>query len=134
MAKDTSDRVEQLATRLFADRTARYPGGQATEAAVLACYRDAEVFLQTLQKIQSGELSAKAPEGPQLADAHCPNLKPTHPLNMVSQRYGNLDRVRELHAKLTADPKIEELPDMDWDKHAVQTARDVFPAYVGSNN
>jgi hypothetical protein len=136
MAKDTQAAVgiEQLATRLFADRTARNPSGRATEATVLACYRDAETFMQTIAKIQAGELSPAAPAGPQLADASCPNLKPTHPLNMVSSRYGNLKRVQDLHAKLAADPKIEELPDLDWGKQEVLTAREVFPHFAGSTN
>jgi hypothetical protein len=136
MAKDNqaAASVEQLATRLFADRTARNPSGRATEATVLACYRDAETFMQTMAKIQAGELSPSTPAGPQLADASCPNLKPTHPLNMVSSRYGNLKRVQDLHAKLEADPKIETIDELDWGKQEVLTAREVFPAYAGSNN
>jgi hypothetical protein len=138
MAKDTQTAasVEQLATRLFADRTARNPSGRATEATVLACYRDAETFMQTMAKIQAGELSPVAPVGPQLADASCPNLKPTHPLNMISSRYGNLERVQQLHARLAADPKIDELKegDLDWDKQAVITAREVFPHFAASTN
>lgn len=139
MAKETdtaapaASTVEQLAFRLFADRTAR-SAARNPETVAVAAYRDAEAFLETMRKIKAGDLSPATPAGPQLADASCPNLKPTHPLNMVSSRYGNLKKVQELHAKLTADPKIEELSELDWDKNAVQTAREVFPAFAGSVN
>lgn len=136
MAKDNqaAASVEQLATRLFADRTARNPSGRATEATVLACYRDAETFMQTMARIQAGELSPATPAGPQLAEASCPNLPKQHPLNMVSSRFGNLQRVQELHAKLEADPKIETIEDLGWGKQEVITAREVFPHYAGSSN
>ena len=79
-----------------------------------------------------------------------PNLKPTHPLNMVSKRFNlpgdgakeseieaakvkALDRVKQIHNRLSKDSSLEALPEYDWGKAEVNTAREVFPAYVGSN-
>lgn len=126
--------LEQLAFRLFADRSGRIVNRSA-EVLAVQCFADAEKFLGIAAKIRAGEPLTKKPTGPQLSDCSAPNLKPTHPLNMVSQRFGDpsLMQVRKLHARIEKDPTLEAIPELDWGKAEVNTARAIFPAYAAAN-
>jgi len=131
----SSDTLSEMAFQLFSDRSSR--GVRvATEALAITCFRDAAAFMDVAKRVRSGEPLTAEPEGPQLSDASAPNLKPKHPLNMVSKRFGDpkLTEVRAIHNRLLKDPTLETLSEYDWGKAEVSTAREVFPAYVGSTN
>jgi hypothetical protein len=140
MAKDTANQDEALEKYAFGLFVHRSAGIQRRSAEVLTkeCFRDAEAFINTSRKILAGEMDTKPPEGPQLSDVSAPNLKPTHPLNMVSKRFNPqpssaLERVKLIHNRLLKDPTLEAIAEYDWGKAEVLTAREVFPAYVGAN-
>jgi hypothetical protein len=141
-AKDDAEKqIETFAFRLFIERTARNPGRDVGHIAI-GCYRDAEAFMSISDKIRSGEVEVAAPVGPQLADACAPNLDETHPLNIVSKRFGSLDLAKQIHKELLAKPGIEELPKvagaggmsivLNWGKPEVNLARTILPTYVQS--
>lgn len=140
MAKDnstTDEALERYAFGLFVHRSASIQRRSA-EQMTIECYRDAKAFVETSRQIISGEIDAKKEEGPQLSDVCAPNLKPTHPLNMVSKRFNPnpaaaFDRIKLIHNRLVKDPTLETIAEHDWGKAEVNTAREVFPAYVGSN-
>lgn len=125
--------LEQRAFDLFTARRAQLGLRGAAEQVAAECYRDAEAFLEVARRVRSGEPPAARPAGPQLADCSAPNLKPTHPFNMVSQRFGKLDRVQEIHILLQSDEKLDSLPELEWGVSEVQTARTLFPAFVSTN-
>jgi hypothetical protein len=116
------------------------------EAWAIESYRKAEMFLAVRSKIQNGTVKAAIPEGPQLAEVCAPNLPKTHPINLVSQRFGDLKKVNRIQAYLAnnkASPNSEdsELELLErvrrefvecekWGKEELSTARVVFPAYT----
>ena len=128
-----SSQIEDKAFHLFAARTAMGYAKRGVDQLALNCFRDAEAFLNVAKKIRTGEATVKAPVGKQLATASAPNLKPTHPLNMVSQRFGDINRVKKIYDQLLASPSMEKLEEFDWGKQEVETARLVFPTYCESN-
>lgn len=132
------DDRDDLAFQLFAARAAVLPPGRAGERHAEDAYRAADAFLRV--KARAGALVAEKPAGPRLADASCPNQKPTHPLNLVSQRFGDLARVNRIKQWLDRNPTPEREPEeltarlnrefgLDWDTPQVGLARQVFPAY-----
>jgi hypothetical protein len=132
-AEHNPEELQAYAFELFAERSSRGVAQVQAEQLAVQCFQSARTFMDVAARVKSqGGVMLAAPEGKQLADACAPNLKQTHPLNLVSQRFGNLEKVRQINAKLEADPKIEELPDLDWGKSEVNTARTLFPAYANN--
>lgn len=125
------DQRERYAFALFSERSARgMLSNKGAEQVAAHCFRDADTFLAVSQQIRSGELVVEHPVGPQLSDVSAPNLDPTHPHNLVSKRFGDLGKVREINARLVANPTLESLPDMRWGKPEVSLARAILPAYA----
>lgn len=127
-----SSQIEEKAFHLFAARTAVGFAKRGVEQIAMNCFRDAESFLTVAKNIRSGELSVKPLVGKQLATVSAPNLKPTHPLNMVSQRFGNINRVKKIYEQLMAEPTLEKIEEFDWGKPEIETARLIFPTYCES--
>lgn len=140
--------VDELAFRIFSHRIANLYGRRGNEQLAVDAYRKAEAFLAVRDKVRKGELEIDKPDGPVLSDCCAPNLKPTHPFNLVSQRMGSLPKVRliltwiETYRKnCKPDTPPEELlvklnrefPELGWDESAVNTARNIFPAYCNNN-
>lgn len=134
--------VDRIALTIFAERAARGPMRRDGEAEAANAYRQADAFLKAQAKFRSGELSFKKPEGPQLCECSAPNLPETHPHNLVSKRFGDLERVKTLKAWLDLNPTPAGDPTelvtrfnkafkgLDWDLAAVGTARTIFSSYV----
>ena len=141
--KQTTE-LDQLAFEIFKTGVAMSP--RPAEQWAIEAYRKAETFLAIRNKIQTGTVKAAAPAGPQLADACAPNLHKYHPINLISQRFGDLKKVSRIDAFLknnkpspTVDDPDQELLERvkrefadceSWDKPALATARSVFPAYT----
>lgn len=126
----SSDTLNKLAFSLFTQRSVQ--AGRAPEATALQCFKDAAAFLAVSDKVVAGELTTAKPATSRLSDACAPNLKPTHPLNLISQRFGNektLAKAKEINEKLKADPAMETFSEFDWDIPTVNTARAILPAY-----
>lgn len=139
MAKDekpvaiANPELQQRAFELFTARRAAI--GLQVDAVELAkaCYRDARSFLEVSSKVDAGEISIDLPKGPQLSDCCAPNLKPTHPINLVSQRFGSLQRVRDVFERLDRDPTMDSLPEYEWGPVEVNCARSLLPSFVSQN-
>ena len=130
MADKINVELDELAFRIYSEMVAKQPANIAAERLALASYRKAESFLSVRGRVRSGELEATEPTGPQLADCSAPNLKKTHPHNLVSQRFGDLKRVEQIKAWLDKNPTAETYPELDWDVPTTNVARTIFPAYV----
>lgn len=131
---------DDLAFQLFAAKSASLPLGRAGKMQAEDAYRQADAFLAVRAQAREGKLSPDKPAGPQLADCSCPNVKPTHPLNLVSRRFGDLQRVNRIKAWLDRNPTPQDEPDeltarlnrefgLDWDTPQVSLARATFGAY-----
>ena len=127
---------DELAFRLYAERIAKMPAQVNGEESSRWAFRKAEDFLTIRERIRAGTESTKAPEGPQLAEVSAPNLKPTHPHNLVSNRFGNLAKVREVKDWLDKHPRSDESPvayaPLDWDAPTTNLARVLLPNYVSN--
>lgn len=132
--------LDRLAELFMAHAPATIP----PERLAIACYKKATAFLAVRDKIRSGEINVeptKEAKGVQLSTCSAPNLKKSHPLNLVSQRFGNLDRVNRIKLWLDKNPTPErdpsdlvprlqrEFPDLEWGVAEINVAREVFPHY-----
>lgn len=122
--------VEKVALQLFAERSSRIVRLGATRQVALESFRDAQTFLQVQAEFRSGRLVTAAPLKDPRAECFAPNLKKTHPHNLVSQEFGDLSRVAKIYAELKADPTRETYEECDWDKPQVDLARILFPAFL----
>ena len=115
-------RCEEVALRLFAERsvTARH-----TSAPILIfqAFKDAQTFLDISSQIAKGEVSIDKPTT-RLQDASAPNLPPTHPMNLVSQRFVDknggteeavLARITAIVKHLNANPMLGRVQDGESD-------------------
>lgn len=137
--------LDAFAFEIYKTAVANHPVKRGGEHMARDAYQKAQAFLAVRDKVRSGALSPEKPRGLQLADCSAPNLRPTHPHNLVSQRFGDLLRVNRIKKWLDAHPTPEkepeevvqqlnrEFPELSWDLAAVNTARVIFPAYAEKN-
>lgn len=146
-----AEQLEQYAFQLFSDRSSRGVMKRGAGTLAKACFRDAKEFMDAAKLLRDGDPKQLAPSAfDALSDASAPNLKPTHPLNLVSKRFAEkntkktgeaaanaaINRVSEIYAKLQAHPtaettsEIDGLDGLEWDKATVNTARAIFPAFA----
>lgn len=142
-AEKINPELEELAAEFAKASAAGNPRSDGTASAV-AAFRNAAAFLAVRDKMRSGGLTSDKATGPQLADCCAPNLPKTHPHNMVSSRFGNLDRVQKVKAWLDAHPTPESepetlipdinraFPEISWDLPTINTARTLFPFYCAN--
>ncbi len=132
--------LDTMAFEIFSKRVAASPAKRGGEREAMDAYRCAEAFLAARDKVRSGELREKPVD--LLADCHAPNLKRTHPHNLVSKAQGNLERVNRIRKWLDSNPTPadepdqllarlnREFPDLGWDLPTVNVARAIFPQYA----
>lgn len=127
--------LERRAFDLFAARRSQFGSRGNAEQVALECYRDAEAFVGVMDKIKAGELTTVAPQGVQPDFCCAPNLKPTHPVNMVSAKFWNPQEINRIAKILKEDhaKEIKALPEYEWNEPEVNQARAIFPAFATSN-
>lgn len=149
-ATDTSE-IDELAFRLYAERIAKMPAQVNGEESSKWAYRKAADFIAIRDRIRDGESTAERKT--KLSEVSAPNLKPTHPHNLVSQRFCDanggeekvLARVKAINAWLLAHPRSDENPvaldqldrfdpstRFDWDVPTTNLARVLLPNYVSN--
>ena len=116
-----------VALELFKARSVQ-PGGNPRQLAI-ACFRDAAIFLAAADEVQSGRANLFTDESP-LDVAFAPNLKRTHPINLMSRAWGDLKKVQQALADLEANPGTDFYEPYSWGKPEVNQARALFPAVV----
>lgn len=145
MAKSDTTEVDELAFRLYAERLAGMPAQTSGDAAAIWAYRKAEEFLQTRDKVKSGAAAEQLLES-KLSPVRAPNLKPTHPHNLVAQyhaeEHGGETRVlallKEIMTWLNQNPSdperqvayVNRSRGIDWDVPTTNLARTLIPYYV----
>lgn len=144
MAEKQTTELDQLAFEIFTQMVAKSPINRGGEQQAKAAYVKAEAFLSVRDRVRAGDMKPVKQEGPVLADYFCPNLKRTHPYNLVSQKMGDLNKVNRIAKFLEANPTPEsdpqelvdrinrEFPDLEWDMPKINTARTIFPEYSKS--
>lgn len=144
MATKTDSEHEDLAFRLYAERIAKMPAQVNGEEMSRWAFRKAEEFLSVRNKVRSGEDTTAALSGPQLCDVSAPNLKPTHPHNLVSKRFAQanggetvvLNRIKQIADWLDKHPRSDDAETkyepLDWDVPTTNLARVLLPSYVSN--
>ena len=117
-----------IALELFKGRSLQ-PGVNPHQLAI-NCFRDATVFLAATNEVQSGNADLFTEEANALDLAYAPNLKRTHPINLMSRAWGNLQKVQAALADLDAHPSAEFYEPYGWGKPEINQARALFPAVV----
>lgn len=113
-----------IALKLF---TARMAHSQCTpEALVRTCFRDAKAFITGAADILTSGVDVFAEDNNPLDVAFAPNLKKTHPLNLMSRAWGDLKLVQNALAELEANPVAESYEPYGWGKPEVNQARVLF--------
>jgi hypothetical protein len=140
MAKADSTELDELAFRLYAERIAKMPAQINGEESSRWAYVKAQDFLSIRDRVRGGEEPKLATS--RLSDASAPNLKKTHPHNLVSRRFAKehggeekvLAMLKEIHNWLLNHPRSDESPvafdKFDWDVPTTNLARVLFPDYV----
>lgn len=106
----------------------RNSNGSAEQLAI-RCFRDATAFLKIADKFATGVLSIEAIDNDPLDEAHAPNLKKTHPVNLVSRRFGSVAKVAEIW-QMIKNPDVVKLEELNWGLQECNQARAIFPAVL----
>lgn len=137
-----SSELDEKAFEIFKETIAKSATGRGGEQQARAAYMKAEAFLAVRESVRSGELKPAKQDGPALTDCCAPNLHRMHPHNLVSRRFGDLNKVQRVHQWLNKNPTPEhdpallvdrmknEFPELQWEMPSINTARAIFPAYV----
>ena len=102
--------------------------GSADQKA-MHCFRDAAAFLKVADKISSGQLDLESIDNNPLDEAYCPNLKKTHPVNLMSRHWGSVKKVTEVY-EMVRNPGVESYEELGWGKPECNQARALFPAVI----
>lgn len=124
-----TSRLDEIALELFKARSLGGLHSETTRAIAVACYRDAQVFLDAQSQITSGQFDPFAEERNPLDPAFAPNLPKNSPWNLMSRQYGSLSRVCQVLKDLEAQPSLTtyERDGLNWDAAQTRAARDLFP-------
>jgi hypothetical protein len=117
-----------VALELFKGRS-QQPGISPRQLAMTS-FRDARIFLDAAEEALDQKLDDLSDDANPLDIAYAPNLKRTHPINLMSRAWGNLDSVKSVLAYLDAHPKADSYEPHSWGKPEVNQARALFPAVV----
>lgn len=140
----TNPELDQFAFEIFKQAVASSPASRGGEQQAMAAYRKAEAFMAIRDRVRSGDTKTVKPDGPALTDCFAPNLKRSHPHNLVSQKFGDLAKVNRISQFLDKNPTPEnepdelvskinrEFPELSWDLPTINTARAILPAYCKS--
>lgn len=141
MANDKANpEIEELAFRIYAECLTNRM--QASELLVIDCYRKAELWVSTRDKIRAGTATTAKPDTI-LADCRAPNQPKNFPLNMVSQAHGDLNKVNRIAKWFQANPPTDDqdelearftrdFPELSWPTAELNRARNLFPHFVKS--
>lgn len=151
MAKSDSTEIEELSFRLYAERIAKMPAQVGGEAAASWAFVKAQDFIDVRDRVRSGEKPSINES--KLADVCAPNLRPTHPHNLVSRSFADanggepkvLNRIKQICDWLDKNPRSDEQPvaltqldrldpstRFDWDVPTTNIARVLLPHYATS--
>jgi hypothetical protein len=129
-SEKTSDKwnLNAVALELFKARS-MHPGTTPQQLAI-TCFRDAQAFLKVTDQLVAGEIELVNSDANPLDVAFAPNLKRTHPINLMSREWGDIAKVQTALTDLDANPAADTYEPYSWGKPEVNQARALFPAVV----
>lgn len=123
-----SPRLNDIALELFKSRSPQ--AGITPQQLAMNCFRDARVFLEVADQVVSKTWDSVPEDTNPLDVAFAPNLKRTHPINLMSRAWGDIKLVQKALADLNANPKAESYELYGWGKPEINQARALFPAVI----
>ena len=120
--------LTSVALELFKGRSLVH--GTSPQQLAISCFRDAQAFLEAASQVVDGNLDLQTDETNPLDAAFAPNLKRTHPINLMSRAWGDVRKVQDALADLEANPGAETYERYSWGRPEVNQARALFPAVV----
>ncbi len=126
----TTDELDLSAVALELFKSRSLQSGANPQQLAIICFRDATVFLAAAQEVLAGGMDLFAEDTNPLDEAFAPNLKRTHPINLMSRAWGDLRKVQAALADLDANPTVDFYEPYSWGKPEVNQARALFPAVV----
>lgn len=145
--------LDEMAFTIFTQAVARSPNARGGDTVARAAYQKAKAFLAVRNSIHSGE-ATDTPEGKQFDGCFAPNLPPTHPVNLVSEKFGDQQKINRVAQFLRENPTVsteeeqerlvsrlkQKFPDLmtldhnrsivPWDLPTINTARVILPEYA----
>lgn len=120
--------LASVALELFKGRSLQH--GVTPKQLAIGCFRDAAAFLAAAEEALSGKIDWFAEDTNPLDSAFAPNLKRTHPINLMSRAWSDLKKVQAALGELDANPAAESYDLYGWGKPEVNQARALFPAII----
>ncbi len=120
--------LTSVALELFKMRSMQ--SGTTPQQLAINCFRDAKVFLEITDQLTAGEIELSVDDRNPLDTAFAPNLKRTHPINLMSREWGDIKKVQSVLADLEANPAADAYEPYAWGKPETNQARALFPAVV----
>ena len=124
----TDTAIAELAKQIFVEQFGHSQIGY--KQLTINSFRAATEFLAGAQSVQNGEIDLFEEDRNPLDDAKAPNLKKTHPINLMSKAWGDVRLVQAALDDLDANPAAETYEPYGWGKPEVNQARALFPAVV----
>jgi hypothetical protein len=120
-----SDRVKKAAFELF--KASAF--GVSPKMLAIRCYRAAQEFCDAEDEILNGTVSISVIDNNPMDDAFAPNLKKTHPVNLISKKWGDLKKAMEAwqHVK---NLSVNAYEPYGWEMPECNTARALFPSVI----
>lgn len=126
MTGDTGLQLQEIALTFAAERSTQHG---LTRGMAISCFRDAKTFMEVANEALSGKLDSK--EGLTALDAaFAPNLKRSHPINLMSSEWGDLEKVKKVLDDLNQNVAADRYEPLEWGKQEVNQARALFPAVI----
>ena len=104
--------------------------GISPQQIALECFRYAKAFIVAMEQVLSNGLPTTDEDSSPLNGAFAPNLKKTHPVNLMSRTWGDIKQVEAVMSHLDADPTTEFYEPYGWGKPEINQARALFPAVI----
>jgi len=136
-----NSRLEEIALKLFGQSVNGLQPRQF-EKALQHCFAAAGSFIKFAEDVRNGVVP-KAQAKPKLVPCHAPKLSKFHPINLISQRHGSVEKVRrafEIVDKIDlTNPDAQVSIDMSeagigmtWGRPEVSLAKRIFPQIVNN--
>lgn len=120
--------LPSIALELFKVRSMQH--GVGPKQLAIDCFRDAKAFLDVCFEVEMEAINLASADANPLDAACAPNLKNTHPINLMSRQMGDIASVQKAFADLEANPAADSYKAYDWGRAEVNQARALFPAVI----
>lgn len=129
-ARNTNDLFSLNSVALEVFKTRCLQPGISPQQIAIDCFRFAKAFITAMETVASEGIPNFEEDPNPLNGAFAPNLKRTHPVNLMSKNWGDLKQLETVLAHLEAEPSADSYAPLEWGRPEVNQARALFPGVV----